>query len=117
MANLIAWARWRSQKQAQHYAKHPPKWEFYDSIVLLLPKRFTWSPLEDLELTTVRTKELWLADNLKRPTRLVKPRAKRDPVEHRTGKPTARPATVDGDTPSSSGSDESSTNSGTDGET
>ena len=45
VANLTAWARWRSQKQAHHYTKHPPKCHFGDSIVLLpLPKRFTGSP-------------------------------------------------------------------------
>ena len=50
VANLTAWARWRSQQQARHYAKNPPKWDFSDSIVLPLPKKFTGSPSEDLEL-------------------------------------------------------------------
>ena len=55
VANLTAWAWWRSQKQARHYGKHPPKWEFSDSIVLPLPKRFTRFPSEDVELTTIKT--------------------------------------------------------------
>ena len=56
VASLTAWARWRSQKQARHYANHPPKWDFSDSIVLPLAKKFTGSPLEHLSSPQSKTK-------------------------------------------------------------
>ena len=92
VANLTAWARWRSQNQARHYAKHPPQMGIQRLHRPPPPKEVTGSPSEDLELTTIKTRDLWPANAWKRQAGPVKPRAKRDPVEPRIGKPTPSPA-------------------------
>ena len=74
IANLTVWARWRRQRQARHYAKHPPRWSFTDTVTLPHPKQWTGSRADDFELREIRVKELWPTDAWKRQAGPFKPR-------------------------------------------
>ena len=109
VANLTACASLPSQKPARHYAKHPPKWKFSESVTLPFPKRFLGAPFADLEFVVVRTKDLWPTDAWKRQAGPVKPRARQ--IQGASGEraPHTASTNTSKDTPTSLESLESST--------
>ena len=78
---LQQWARWRSPRQARHYARHPPTWTLPDTRCLPLLARYSGSPARDLDYGIIATKDLW-------------PREAWAPVAARTRRAAAPPAHV-----------------------
>ena len=56
---LQQWTRWRSPRQARHYARHPPTWTLADTLCLPLPSTRSGSAARDLHYGIIATKDLW----------------------------------------------------------
>ena len=46
--NLADWGRWRTEKQARHYAKCPPSWSVPEVLSLPYPESFSGFPGKDM---------------------------------------------------------------------
>ena len=77
---LQLWARWRSPKQARHYARHPPSWTLPSTLCLPVPARFSGSPARDMDWTVVDTRKLWPPEAWKPSNK--RPAARRAPPAH-----------------------------------
>ena len=55
---LQLWARWRSPKQARHYARHPPSWTLPQTLCLPIPPHHSGSPARDIDWAVVAIREL-----------------------------------------------------------
>ena len=80
---LQQWAKWRSPRQARHYARQPPTWTLPDTLCPPHPARYTSSPARDLDCSIITTKDLW-------------PREARAPITTRAPRKAPPPAHVVG---------------------
>ena len=79
---LADWGRWRTEKQARHYAKCPPFWFVREVLSLLYLESFSGFQENTWGGVSVRIEELWLDDAWTRragPTKLA-PRPPHPPV-------------------------------------